>query len=539
MARPPDDGYRVAARIESRSGRRGRVLAVLFGFVVVAWGATVLGSGPADRGDRTADSGRIADDTGPPGSRPPTFPPDVTILDPRAPTAKLPIRLAGLELLDPRAGTVESLAPVSWLQFPFATADGGSACICVEPGTETGAESVIHAMSFADTGQLVQDLLVPGWLSLSDADGIAIEARRIPGGQAFVVASAIKHGGEWSVRLDWLDAASGDRASQIVDTVGRATWSSAYVAIRLAIAPDGRQLRLWLGAEPSGEPASPPPSAPRIWTVPIEDRGFGPPVPREEPGTDDPSRLCQGEAWASPTVFVRLCDADLGDGSGAVRTTLRIDRGAGRFDDVEVASGPPQESVGWLVDGARGVVYGWYAKSHRLVRIDVATARLTDRYPGDGRTNLLGIPPEASPPPPGVGTAIWQPFTGALSPLVGSPDGSVVYVVGLMPRTSTLGVSAYESTGIWAFDVSSLALVGHWAAAADYSVLAATADGGTLVAFGPPGGREVTQFGNHGPLIVFHDARDGSVLGVLRGLTLRAGGDPQPLEPALPGGFGG
>jgi hypothetical protein len=97
----------------------------------------------------------------------------------------------------------------------------------------------------------------------------------------------------------------------------------------------------------------------------------------------------------------------------------------------------------------------------------------------------------------------------------------------------------YQSTGIWAFDADSLAIVGHWAPAADYIALGITADGGTLIGVGHPPGEEVDQFGNHGPLVVFHDARDGSVLSVIRGLTLRAGGDPFPLAPALPGGFGG
>jgi hypothetical protein len=538
MTGRPDDGYRVAARIESRSRRRGRVLAIAFGVIVVAWGATVLGTGPADRGVHATGSGAIGNASPPDGSRPPTFPPDVVVLDQRAPTARLPLRLGGLVLLDPRAGTVQSLAPVDWLQFPFAMADGVAACICIEPGAGNDDPSILHAMTFFDNGTLVSDIGVPGWLPLGSADGIAIDARRIPGGQAFVVASAIRKAGRWSVRLDWLDTANGDSASRDLGIIDGATWSNENIGLGLAIAPDGRRLRLWVGGQPGDAFASPPPP-PRIWTVPIADRGFGAPAPRIEPWPQDRLTFCFAEAWASATIYVQLCRTDTDDGSGAFRTSLRIDRGTGKPVEVEVANGYPQEAEGSLIDGTRGVVYAWFGLEHRLVRIDVATGELTERYPGDGRTNLRGIPPEAPMPPVSGEAAIWQPIGGSVNPLVGSPDGLLVYAAGLEPRTGAVGGSPYESTGIWAFDTATLALVGHWPAAADYNVLAVSADGRFLAAFGPPDGEEMAQFGNHGPLIVFHDARDGTVLSILRGLTLHAGGDPEPLAPPLPGGFGG
>lgn len=537
MTGRPDDGYRAAARIESRSGRRGRFLAILFGLVVVGWGAIVLGSGPVDRGAHATGSGPSGVRSGPLGSRSPTFPPNVVILDPRVPTAWLPVQLAGLHFLDPRGGALEPAAPVTWLQFPFATADGGAVCVCIDPGAETDAASILHAMSFLAPGALVQDLIVDPWLELGGADGVAIEAHQIPGGQAFVVASAIERGGTWSVRLDWLDAATGDRTSTVIDTIAGATWTADTVVMRLAIAPDGRRLRLWLGADPIGDPSASPGSPPRIWTVPILDREFGPAESRDEPTPSLPP-YCPAEAWASPTTFVRLCQADRDDGSGAVRTTLRIDAGAGRFAQVEIGDGLPEDPTGWLIDGARGVVFGWYAMSHRIVRVDVASGTLTDRYPGRGSANLLDVTPEAPVWPARTGTAVWQPFAGALAPLVGSPDGSVVYAIGLMPNPDAIGVVPEASTGIWAFDASSLALIGHWAPAATYDTLALTADGATLVGFGNPTDDEVARFGSHGPLVVFHDAHDGTVLSVLRGLATGLGGFPQPLAPSLPGGFG-
>src|SRR5436190_655529 len=58
--------------------------------------------------------------------------------------------------------------------------------------------------------------------------------------------------------------------------------------------------------------------------------------------------------------------------------------------------------------------------------------------------------------------------------IVVSADGTRVYAIGV---TSSSDPSARGSTGVFAFDASTLAPLGHWAATADFTSIAVSADG--------------------------------------------------------------
>src|SRR5690242_9446191 len=117
MTGRPEDGYRVAARIESRSSRRGRALAVLAAAVVVGWGAVVVGSrlgDPKATASSGAQSGDVAIGSHPPvvvgGAPGPTYPPNVEIREGVA-IGRMPIVLGSLAWLDPLQGTIQRAHP--------------------------------------------------------------------------------------------------------------------------------------------------------------------------------------------------------------------------------------------------------------------------------------------------------------------------------------------------------------------------------------------------------------------------------------------
>jgi hypothetical protein len=251
-------------------------------------------------------------------------------------------------------------------------------------------------------------------------------------------------------------------------------------------------------------------------------------------------------------MFVELCHVPRDD--GRFNAFARFQDLRGRAWDVALGPFEVNEPFGWLVDGTHGRVYAWTSFDHGLFRIDAATRALSVRLlaglDSNGSPTVPTVTPEATSahatPDPHAGPAAWQPTARATetieSPLVGSPDGRLLYAAGLSFGVEN-AAGGPGPTGIWVFDAGSLALVDHWAPALTYRALGLHPNGRYLVATGEPSAEEVAAFGNHGAELAVLDRRNGSVVVILRELGLRLGGTPLLLPAPPPAGrfvgFGG
>lgn len=191
-------------------------------------------------------------------------------------------------------------------------------------------------------------------------------------------------------------------------------------------------------------------------------------------------------------------------GSG-VTLVRRFDGAGRRLDDVivRVGAGISGDMLAVSADGS--VLFAWDPPSATLTRIDLATGK-TSVSPG-GAASADGGPLTAF--------GDWlAPTAAAKSLLVGaivvSPDGSRVYAIGVASGAG--GQELTGSSGIFAFDATTLASVAHFGATADFVSLAVSADGRFVYATGLPGvdaaGR---QQRDQGASITVFDATDGSV----------------------------
>jgi len=97
MTGRPDDGYEVAARIQARSSRRGRLLAVLAGGLVVALAGVAIGGRLNPGSDARGSTPPAAAGSGGPGATPgPTLPPAVEIRQAVQTIGEIPVVVRGL-----------------------------------------------------------------------------------------------------------------------------------------------------------------------------------------------------------------------------------------------------------------------------------------------------------------------------------------------------------------------------------------------------------------------------------------------------------
>jgi hypothetical protein len=166
-------------------------------------------------------------------------------------------------------------------------------------------------------------------------------------------------------------------------------------------------------------------------------------------------------------------------------------------------------SAGSLVARVGDGLYLWDPVAAILSRVDLASGALTastppngslDAGPWDALTNLgrrLGrwIAPSAA------AKLLLEPG------IVVSPDGSRIYAIGVTSAAPT----DRGSTGVFAFNAASLALVGHWAPTADFTSIAISADGRFVYTAGLSGFDADGRSSSNGGSITVFDASDGSV----------------------------
>ncbi len=183
------------------------------------------------------------------------------------------------------------------------------------------------------------------------------------------------------------------------------------------------------------------------------------------------------------------------------------------------------EGGSWMVEPDGTAIDFWAAQTLTITRIDLATGAETSAT-APTPTGSVGSDPLAALGrwlAPAVRAKIF------LSPgIVRSPDGSRLYALGV--STGEQGLPG--SSGVFVFDGRTLAPLGHWAPTADFTSIAASADGGSVYAIGAPGVDATGRQSAFGPSITVYDATSGAVR-LIAG-ELGDVGDLEFITPILP-----
>jgi hypothetical protein len=513
MPLPEGDRYEVRSRLESRPSLRGVLASLLVVAVVGLWAATTLTSPRSE--PRHSDPSAAPDGSKPLDGRTPGFPPEVE----RAPEMRYEIiptlSFTGPEWIDTTRPQDRMTASVGVAEWAFVWADGTAACICFQP-SETSASEERHIAWFGPDGEPTANETLGDWPAVGKTRVITAVAWD-PTAAAFYLAWADLLPGGWTVRLELRDAMGGVHTSSVMArNVFADAPLGASVSIDVTIAPDGRHARVELALAPF----APPTSTVKRWTVPINGATFG--SPSAAPAPSDADGACASVGWATGDHYLELCNRDAPPGD--VGTVLVREGRDGRRDRLEIEGTGPLD---WMIDQTRGRLFLYRPSEDRLFRVDIAQLALASGSfddPAPGET----FQPAAPWPSEGGEQTAWWPrgaggfgdaFQGArgVQPrtLVGSRDGRVLYAIGFFPDSRSVG--AARSSGIWAFDADTLAVVGHWGPAGDYDAVALTPDGAYVIGLGSP--LQAESLGSHGRTIAFHDARTGQLGLVLRGDT--------------------
>ena len=207
---------------------------------------------------------------------------------------------------------------------------------------------------------------------------------------------------------------------------------------------------------------------------------------------------------------------------------------AGITTDVCWGSGVGMIDAKQPIDDAVYYVTCWSPEGQFVLKRIAADGRIVSatEFPG----SLAGIVTGTAARPSGDAFFSWNPFESVLSRLdlrsgelktgepqrpnrtgLTKPSGDLIVVSADGTRVYTLGIASAaggsaETTGVYAFDASTLAPLGHWAAQADYTSIAVSHDGRHVYAAadGQPGvtGGPGPEFGAS---ITAYNTSDGSV----------------------------
>lgn len=210
--------------------------------------------------------------------------------------------------------------------------------------------------------------------------------------------------------------------------------------------------------------------------------------------------VIQGGALAAGGAWL-VC----GNGGTSLTVIRRLAADGSSIGDSRVTSDHAIEGemVAASPDGRR--LFVWDPVSATLTRVDLATGETTT---GQGPTARVERGPLSA-------FGEWlAPPVAAKSLLRGgvlvSADGRRVYAVGV--HASADVQKAAGSAGVYAFDASTMASVGHWDPTADYVSLAVSRDGAFVYAAGLPGvDASGTDHAAQGASITVFSTADGSV----------------------------
>ena len=192
------------------------------------------------------------------------------------------------------------------------------------------------------------------------------------------------------------------------------------------------------------------------------------------------------------------------NGGAAATVVRRLRADNSLLGDVHVSGGEGIETDPTAVSADGSTLFVWDPDSATLTRVDLATGQ---KSAGKGVAT--------ADPGPLAALGNWlAPSAAAKSWLRGalaiSADGSRVYAIGV--RGGTDAPSFSGSSGVFAFDATTLEPLGTWQPTADFISVAVSADGRFVYASGLPSvdARGESELGQQASITVF-DTTDGSV----------------------------
>lgn len=541
FAARPGTGYRIGARLAEPPGARAARWRTL-GFIGVAAAIAVAALGPRDR---------PLTDPGPTAATSPTLPaplvgtplPSLQEFGWSASRARpFPVFAGGLRWLDPASGTISGDpfdAPRGWL---YVAADGSTLCACLDsPWSDTAAVEQIDIRHFDPAGQSLAG--TDGVLRLESTiratDSIVRDVALAPDRSRLYLAYAVRGPDGWTIGAT-STGIDGDGAAPTtleLGTLPEPPGQRLLVLPTLRVSPGGTHLMATIRWRLRS--ASTPPSAKpwheRTWQIDVDGERLSVARATDDADTDAPDQ-CDAEGWATDEEYVLLCRIGSADSVVPLARVVGPD-GSVRATEVGEPLGP--DSVDWLVDLTAGAIYRWSPFSHIIARMDVRSGAVVSRSIGSNQDEIAAASPEATESTTLPRAVRWTRFGdgqgfGPGARLVGSPDGTLLYAIGLRasgpewPEGPDLA-----STGVWLFDPTDLRVVGHWRAVAMYDQIAVTPDGRALVATGTPGSDGAGGPTQWGYPLALHDVTDGHVAELIGDTVGTDGFTPVLL---LPGG---
>lgn len=193
-------------------------------------------------------------------------------------------------------------------------------------------------------------------------------------------------------------------------------------------------------------------------------------------------------------------------GGGSVTVIRRLGPDGSQLEDVQVLGIGGLDGDLTAVSPDDAFLFAWNPVSATLTRVDLST--------GETATGQGPVVTAMERSPLSALGAWLAPTVAAKSFLRGgmviSPDGSRVYALGIENPASEQFSGG--STGVYAFDASSMANLGQWPPTADFVSLAMSADGRFVYAAGLPGvTASGTELSSQPASITVFDARDGTL----------------------------
>jgi hypothetical protein len=507
MGRQPGDDYEVRYRLASRKTRRGSLALVATGLLGAAWLAATVTAPPRPETahlDPTAPTGsnpRQSVDTGP------TLPPSVERFAALSDTPIPVLSFGGLSWLKSRDGELRAPDGACSAVWVFMWADGSTLCVLHEPQQRVEPPPRV-LQAFSPVGELTSTISLTE-LPAEPGERTETDVELDSANRLLYVASVRLNDDRWSVRLDRWSIDDGTHNGAAVAEGRDGNVRGRPIELRLWLSPEGRQARLRLALVGQFEPIADALGA-WTWNVPIGGPEPGGMVLVEEPDLPD-GTSCFAEGWATSDEFIAACRSPQLEGGDHIVVHSSALDGTSRQVDI----GRIDEELNWILSATSGQLFLWAPHDHALWRVDVPSLDVR------ARTFQLHDPADSPWPITGTERVAWEPrgwrprlLQRVLRPIVGSPDGTVVYTAGYRPART--GPASSESSGIWAVDAGSLAIVGHWDPVSTYNALAMTPGGDYVIALGAMHPNDVEAFGNLGPTMALHDARGGSFAVILR-----------------------
>lgn len=329
------------------------------------------------------------------------------------------------------------------------------------------------------------------------------------GKTAFFAWTARQGAAGWTSGVDVIDVTSGTvvdsatvPAEQPAGTEGQPVSRNAP-SVEVSPAGDRILISSFWYVEAPNDPN--PPSGIDRWIAPLDGGSVGAMT------TPAPAGLACGAVelgggFIDSTSLYLICG-----GASSDLTVRRVGLDGASIGETAVPRADGEFIAGSLVTRFGENLYLWDPVSAVMVRVDLVTGALT-ASPAAG-VSVDGGPFEALAT---LGRRLGRwiaPSVAAkllLDPgIVMSADGTRVYAIGV---SSSSDPNARGSTGVFAFDASTLASLGNWGPTADFTSLAVSADGRFVYAAAQGGVDAAGQpaFANGSSITVF-DVKDGSV----------------------------